>query len=227
MSSENVFQRIRNHHAREVSTAVGKFLWRFETLKSDYQDLTEIYNHSLPEPAGSPRNEEARNYVFEVERKLHHYLSGLYTLLQIHNTIQDGVGEEYRSELSDVEDTYRGEPSSRTLLGLRHYVQHENVLMLEPYSSSLDDSSDLVLVLQKLHMSEEYQDGFNAHYGHIEEPYIRPISVIEDNREDLQRFFSETTVVISKHTSEELEDLEQAEEEVARLREDLWDELID
>lgn len=72
-----------------------------------------------------------QGYVFEVERRLHHYLSGLYTLVQQQLTLQDGVGQSFKKGLQDVLSEYMAKESSRTVLGLRHYVQHENVLPLQ------------------------------------------------------------------------------------------------
>ncbi|WP_144060769.1 hypothetical protein [Salinarchaeum sp. Harcht-Bsk1] len=222
----DVFSRLRDHEAREIEEARKKFQWRYSTLNNDFSDLMRLGSlHVAPSNDANERLRE-QGYVFEVERRLHHFLSGLYTLLEVHKTIQDGVGREYRNEISEIEDTFRGMESSRTLLGLRHYVQHENVLPLQPRTSTVEGESELVVLLDDLEMQEDYQDGFEAHYGHLEKPYCVPINEIETNWPHVEDFFDETIELLNTEFEPEFGEYEGLQEHVESLTEELHEELL-
>lgn len=221
-----LFSRLRNHEAREVIDARRKFQWRYTTLSSDYRSLIRLGNLSI-HPSGELEQQlQERGYIFEVERRLHHYLAELYTLIEIHQTIQDGIGEDYRDELSGVEDQYRGEESSRVLFGLRHYVQHENVLPLQPYSSSIEGQSRLVILLSELHMQEEYQDGFEAHYGHIDELYCQPLELVEENWPHVELLYQETMEIVAERAEAQIEEYQELLGYVEELNEEIHQQLL-
>jgi hypothetical protein len=222
----DIFSRIRNHEGRDVITSRRKFQWRYATLKSDFQELVTLGN--LPAVPTNDANENIRQegYVFEIERRLHHYLSGLYTFLEIHQTIQEGVGEKYREKISNIEDEYRGAESSRTLLGMRHYVQHENVLPLQPYSSSIDRESKLVILLNDLEKPEGYHDGFEAHYGHLDKAYCIPINEVKKNWPHVQELFESTISILMEEFEIELEEYSNLIESVESLTEEIHQELL-
>lgn len=222
----NVFTRLEQHQAREVIEGRRKFQWRFATLNNDYRDLLRLGELPVAPERNVNQQLEDQGYVFEVERRLHHYLAGLYTLLEVHQTIQDGVGQEYRNDLSDIEDRFRGVDSSRILLGLRHYVQHENVLPLQPHNSSLERQSRLVVLLSDLSMQDGYQDGFEAHYGPLDDPYCQPISLVDDNWPHVEALFEDTMEVIQSQSEEELEEYQQLLERVEELNKELHQGLL-
>lgn len=222
----DIFSRIRNHEGRDVITSRRKFQWRYATLKSDFQELMTLGNLSVVPTNDASEKIRQDGYVFEIERRLHHYLSGLYTFLEIHKTIQDGIGEKHRNKISNIEDEYRGVKSSRVLLGMRHYVQHENVLPLQPYSSSINKESKLVILLSDLEKLEEYQDGFEAHYGHLDKAYCVPINEVEKNWPHVQELFEETAKVLTEEFEIELEEYSNLIESVESLTEDIHQELL-
>lgn len=222
----DIFSRVRDHQARDVIAARRKFQWRYATLNNDFRDLMQLKELSV-----MPQNdvgERSRNhgYVFEVERRLHHYLSGLYTFLEVHQTIQDGIGNQYRDEISDLEDRFRGKESSRTLLGLRHYIQHENVLPLKPYTSSIDRESQLVVLLNEIEIPGGYQDGFQAHYGHLDSAYCIPLDQIEENWPHVQDLFRDTTEVLTDEFEPEIEEYTNLVEDIESLTEEVHQELL-
>lgn len=167
-----------------------------------------------------------QGYVFEVERRLHHYLAGLYTLTEVHHTLQSGIGHEFRDQLSDIEDRLRSEESSRALFGLRHYVQHENVLPLQPHNSSIEGESRLVILLDDLHRHDDRRENFQAHYGHIDEPYLKPLELVEENWPHVESYFSDTMEIVAEQAEPEIEDYQQLLEYVEELNEEIYQQLL-
>jgi hypothetical protein len=217
---ESVFERIRTHEARDVLDERLKFRWRYTTLQNDYQDLREIHEADIPSATERSQQLETQGYVFEVERRLHHYLSGLYTLMQQQLTLQNGVAQSYRQDLQDVKSEYMGKESSRTVLGLRHYVQHENVLPLQAKISKLERTSSLVIMVEDLHREDDDRD-FEQHFGHIERPYLYPVEWVMEDWPNVQQFFEDTIEVMERQSREEIEDLQELNEEVDKLYEEL------
>lgn len=217
---KTVFDKIRDHYGREIAEETEKFRWRYTTLQNDFQDLLGIRDSDIP--AASERSQQLQNqgYVFEVERRLHHYLSGLYTLVQQQQTLQTGVGQSFREDLHQVENDYRRLESSRAILGLRHFVQHENVLPLQVRISKLDNTSSLVVMLDDLHRQDGDRD-FGSHFGHIDGAYFDPVNKIEEDWENVEVFYEETIQVINKQTQEERGELQRLNEEVDSLYEKL------
>ncbi|WP_156184213.1 hypothetical protein [Halostagnicola sp. A56] len=84
MTSEDergsIFERIQGHEARGVIDERQKFRWRHTTLLNDYHDLKDIHRQEISHATERTQQLETQGYVFEVERRLHHYLSGLYTV---------------------------------------------------------------------------------------------------------------------------------------------------
>lgn len=217
---KNVFKRIQNHEARDVLDERLKFRWRHNTLLNDYRDLKEIHEMEIPHATERAQQLETQGYVFEVERRLHHYLSGLYTLLQQQRTLQKGVGQSFRDDLQSVKNEYMKKESSRIVLGLRHYVQHENVLPLQARISKLDRSKSLVILVENLHREGDDRD-FEQHFGHIEKPYFSPAESVIDNWPEVEQFFKSTVEVMERQAKEEINELEQLNEEVEELFQEL------
>lgn len=218
--SKSVFEQIREHEARSVINERQKFRWRHTTLLNDFRDLKEIYELDIPHATERTRQLETQGYVFEVERRLHHYLSGLYTLLQQQRTLQNGVGQSFGENLQQVKNEYMRKESSRTVLGLRHYAQHENVLPLEAQISKLEQSTSLVVMVDDLHREDDDRD-FEQHFGHITKPYFDPVEWVIDNWPDVEEFFEETVVAMEQQAEEGIEELEQLSEEADKLYENL------
>ncbi|WP_336036646.1 hypothetical protein [Halobacterium yunchengense] len=227
-SVETIFDRIREHHGRRVEEQVQKLRWRFTTLESDFKDLIAIHEMDVPPATELGDQLRSQGYVFEFERRLHHYLSGLFSLVEQQKSLQDGVGENYRGELGEVRGDYLRLESSLTTLGLRHYIQHENVLPLQPKISKLDNSASLVIYVDDLHRSGEDRD-FDTHFGHIDKPYFEPVELIQEDWPNVEEFFEDTIDTIETRTEEDRSELqqlrEQADELYKRLAEDYhnWD----
>lgn len=221
----STFDRIHNHDANDIIEESLKFRWRHTTLKSDFHDLKQLYNTPIPHSTERSRQLETQGYVFEVERLLHHYLSGLYSLLQQQDTLQNGVGDEFRSELSRIKNDYMGKETSRTVVGLRHYIQHENVLPLQSRTSKLDGSNSLVVIKDDLHRIDDDRN-FNQHFGHVQKPYIEPVEWIIDNWPDVQSFSSDTEEIMREQTKDELDEYEKLSQEVGKYYEELREKLL-
>ncbi|MDS0474591.1 hypothetical protein [Natrinema sp. 1APR25-10V2] len=221
-NGETVFDKVRNHEGREILDEKLKFIWRFRTLSNDYKDLREISEADVPHATERAQQLETQGYVFEVERRLHHYLSGLYTLHQQQLTLQNGVGKSFRQDLQDVKDEYLSKKISRTVIGLRHYVQHENTLPLQARVSRLEDSASLVIMVDDLHRKDADRD-FEQHFGHIEKPYLDPVEWILNDWPNVERFFKNTLEVMEEQTQEEMEELHTFREEIDELYEEVAD----
>lgn len=217
---EPIFERIREHEARGVIEERQKFRWRHTTLLNDLNDLKEIHELDIPHATERTQQLETQGYVFEVERRLHHYLSGLYTLLQQQRTLQNGVGQSFGEDLQQVKNEYMRKESSRTVLGLRHYAQHENVLPLQARTSKLEQSKSLVVMVDDLHREDDDRD-FEQHFGHIAKPYFDPVEWAIDNWSDVEQFFEDTIEVMERQAEEEIDELEQLSEEADELYEQL------
>ena len=217
---EPIFERIRGHEARDVIDERQKFRWRHTTLLNDLHDLKDIHELDIPHATERTQQLETQGYVFEVERRLHHYLSGLYTLLQQQRTLQNGVGQSFGEDLQQVKNEYMRKESSRTVLGLRHYAQHENVLPLQARTSKLERSKSLVVMVDDLHREDDDRD-FEQHFGHIAKPYFDPVEWAIDNWSDVEQFFGDTIEVMEQQAEEEIDELEQLSEEVDELYEEL------
>lgn len=223
---DDLFSRLRSHEAREIIEARRKFQWRFTTLSNDFRDLLRL--ERLPVTPSRDVDQQLQNqgYVFEVERRLHHYLAGLYTLAEVHHTLQSGIGQGFRDQLSDIEDRFRSEESSRALFGLRHYVQHENVLPLQPHNSSIEGESRIVILLDDLHRHDDRRNNFQAHYGHIDEPYLRPLELVEESWPHVEEFFADTMEVVAEQAEPEIEDYQQLLDYVEGLNEEIHQQLL-
>jgi len=217
---ETIFERIRGHEARDVIDERQKFRWRHTTLLNDFRDLTDIHELDIPRATERTQQLETQGYVFEVERRLHHYLSGLYTLLQQQRTLQNGVGQSFGEDLQQVKNEYMRKESSRTVLGLRHYAQHENVLPLQARTSKLERSKSLVVMVDDLHREDDDRD-FEQHFGHVTKPYFDPAEWVVDNWPDVEQFFEDTIEVMERQAEEEIDELAQLSEEVDELYEQL------
>lgn len=214
----SVFERMRGHDGREIIDETRKLTWRHTTLQSDFRDLNTIYEKELPYSRDRSQQLKTQGYVFEFERRLHHYLSGLFTLVQQQSTLQDGVGQSFRNELQQVKNEYMSKESSRTVLGLRHYVQHENVIPLQPRTSKLTQSRSLVVMIDELHRTDDDRN-FEQHFGHINKPYFDPVEYVIDNWQDVEEFFDKTVEVIEQQAKGEIRELEQLSERVDELNE--------
>jgi chromosome segregation ATPase len=223
---ETIFERIRGHDARDVIDERQKYRWRHTTLLNDFHDLKEIHELDIPHTTERTQQLETQGYVFEVERRLHHYLSGLYTLLQQQRTLQNGVGQSFREDLQQVKSEYMRKESSRTVLGLRHYAQHENVLPLQARTSKLERSKSLVVMVDELHREDDDRD-FQQHFGHIVKPYFDPTEWVIDNWPDVEQLFEDTIEVMEQQAEEEIEELEQLSEEVDELYEQVAEDYRD
>lgn len=217
---DSVFDKIQDHQARDVIDESLKFQWRYTTLRNDYQDLKGIHEVNIRHSTERTEQLETQGYVFEVERRLHHYLSGLYTLLQQQNTLQNGVGQSFSQDLQDVKSEYMSKESSRAVLGLRHYIQHENVLPLKPRTSKLEGTKSLVILVEDLHRQDEDKD-FEQHFGHIPKPYFDPVKWVKDDWPDVEQFFEDSVEVILEQTEEEIEELQKLREDVSELYEEI------
>ncbi|ELY80056.1 hypothetical protein [Natrinema gari] len=217
---EPIFERIRGHEARDVIDERQKFRWRHTTLLNDFHDLQDIHELDTPHATERTQQLETQGYVFEVERRLHHYLSGLYTLLQQQRTLQNGVGQSFGEDLQEVKNEYMRKESSRAVLGLRHYAQHENVLPLQARTSKLERSKSLVVMVDDLHREDDDRD-FEQHFGHITKPYFDPSEWVIDNWPDVEQFFEDTIEVMEQQAEEEIDELAQLSEEVDELYEQL------
>ena len=215
---ETIFERIRGHEARDVIDERQKFRWRHTTLLNDFRDLINIHELDIRHATERTQQLETQGYVFEVERRLNHFLSGLYTLLQQQRTLQNGVGQSFGEDLQQVKNEYMGKESSRTVLGLRHYAQHENVLPLQARTSKLEQSKSLVVMVDDLHREDDDRD-FEQHFGHITKPYFDPAEWVIDNWPDVEQFFEDTIEVMEQQAEEEIDELAQLSKEVDELYE--------
>lgn len=218
-----ISERMREHEARDVINEMEKFIWRHTTLMNDFRDLKDIHELNIPHSTEREQQLETQGYVFEVERRLHHCLSGLYTLLQQQTTIKNGIGQSFRDDLQQIKNEYMSKELSRTVLGLRHYVQHENVLPLQARTSKLDGSRSLVVLVEDLHRKDDDRD-FEQHFGHIAKPYFDPAERIIDNWPDIEQFFEDTIEIIEEQAEGDLEEFEQLSHHADELYERLADD---
>lgn len=223
---DTVFDKIRSHQGRTTISEVLKFRWRYTTLKNDYKEIDGIYPLEIPHSTDRSQQLETQGYVFEVERRLHHYLSGLFTLQQQQITLQNSVGESFRQQLQEIKNGYMSREDSRVILGLRHYVQHENVLPLKSRTSKLDQTRSLVIPVENLHRSDDDRN-FEDHFGHIEEPYFDPVNLIIENRSAVIQFYESTLDTIEQQKEEEIQEVHEMEREAEELFEEITRELRD
>lgn len=212
----SVFDQIRSHHGRAVDQEVRKLRWRFTTLRNDYRALIDAHDSDVDFDSEREQQLQSQGYVFEVERLLHHYLSGLFSLTSQQEQLQNSIGSSYRSELGQVRGNYFAEETSLTVLGMRHYVQHENILPLKPRVSKLEQTSSLILMVEDLHRQGDDQD-FDSHFGHIDKPYLDPVEWIIADWIHVEKFFENTISVIEEKSSDEISEVDRLRDEADSL----------
>ncbi|WP_148860784.1 hypothetical protein [Natronococcus pandeyae] len=115
-------------------------------------------------------------------------------------------------------------PTSRVVFGLRHYIQHENILPLVIWQSShSSDSPAYALSKQELQMGEGYHEGFKYHYGTIDGPVIFPFESIRENKPAIEVLRQRVRILIKKYQSDELLEYKERLEEMQVV----WDEITE
>jgi len=215
---------LRNHFGRITLSKLNNLKWRYQTLRIDYSDLIKLENP--PERFIRTVQEEQINeqgYLFDVERRLHNYLSGLFSYTKMVESFRDSLSDPPSSGISETYADYRRVPSTKTVLGLRHYAQHTNIIPVTIYSSNLENNRKIAIDIDDLRLqNNSYDNGFEHHYGHIEDAYMFPIPIIKDNWQDVEAMNAGIKQCIEEDVGEEIQDYY---EEVERYRE-LMDEIL-
>ena len=238
---------IRELPGREIVEALQQFEWRFQTLQSDYQELQEVRNPS-PDDSAVQHQYANRNHIHEAERRLHHYLSGYYTFRCLTTTLAESAPDpECEGRIKHRRNQFIDERNSRAVFGMRHYVQHHNILPVLVKMSSLSDGFPKYAINKmELKMGDhdyqvpsmvadedDYETGFDYYYEFVEDICIYPFEVIAENWGEVESLRDDVYGLVRTHLSEELEEyLEQLQtlmehRQIIRERHDEIDDLIE
>jgi hypothetical protein len=209
---------LRDLPGREIALTLQRFHWRFETLKEDY-DLLMAVRKPRPILTREARYSR-RDHVYEAERRLHHYLSGFYSFYSVVTTVANLCSElEHIGRTKNERDQYDQLPSSRVVLGLRTYIQHEDILpLLVKFSEHSDETPLYVLNPEELHMGQGYNEGFEHHYGHLDNPHLRPFAQVEENWPAVIALYEAVRSRIKRYLGEDLQEYEERLEELEEIR---------
>lgn len=214
---------LRDLPGRNLIQEIQRFEWRYRTLRDDYVDVLKV--KSPPKHSVRKRQFSNRDHLYEAERRLHHYLSGYYSFYCLVTTIAEattepkcgGLIKHQRHKFADFSTT-------RTVLGLRHYIQHENILPLVIWQSEHSDRSPAyALNKEEIEMGEGYNEGFEYHYGNINGPVVFPFEIIYRNWPVVRVLRERIRHLLKTYHSSELLEYKQ------RLKEmqERWDEIAE
>ncbi|WP_127341326.1 hypothetical protein [Halorubrum sp. 48-1-W] len=227
--------RPRELSGREVFESLQKFEWRYQTLKSDLNELKKV---NSPEPGGtvSQHRFTVRSNLHDAERKLHHYLSGYYTFRCLITTLaQSSSNPEFTGRVKNRRDEFSTEESTRIILGLRHYVQHHNILpLLIGMSSLTEDGPWYVINKRELRLDDfeyrepqlvldidDYDRWFNYYFEGVDGVCIYPFYIIESNWKEIQLLREDIYELARDLLSEEIEEYIQQLKDLISVREEL------
>lgn len=220
---------------REVFESLQKFEWRYQTLK---QDLDELRQVNSPEPGStvSQHRFTVRSNLHEAERRLHHYLSGYYTFKCLTTTLAETSPDpEFGGRVKHRRDQFQTEESTRIILGLRHYVQHHNILpLLVGMSSLTKDGPWYVINKRELKFDdfeyrepqlgidiEDYDPWFDYYYEGVDDICIYPFFTIEQNWSEVETLRENIYELARELLSDEIEEYIAQLEELTEVREEL------
>lgn len=230
--------RPRELPGRDVFESFQKFEWRFETLETDYERLQEVDN---PEPDNtvSQHRYTVRSGLHDAERQLHHFLSGLYTLKSLTTTIaEDAPDQEFGGRVKDRRDEFAQNESVRVMLGLRHYVQHHNILPLLIRISAFERSGpQYVINKRELRLDsfeyrepqmvrdvEEFDDWFDYYYEGVDGICIFPFEQAESCWVEIEELRDDVYELGRTHLDEEIDEYVEQLSELQDVRQRLRDE---
>ena len=223
----DIVSRLQEHHGRVVIESLRKFRWRYTTLSSDCSDLMSLRQRHRNVITDEEQQLRERGYLFEVERRLHHYLSGFYTFAQIVKTLRDGVSSECDNKIGQRKGSFGDEKSVRLIFGLRHYIQHENVLPVKWRDSSLNDRSEVILLTKDLHRNEGYKRGFDSHYGHLDEPLFNPFAVVEQSWNHTEQLHEDVVSIIINDAGEDISEYNELVKDFKHIIEEVQQDLLE
>lgn len=223
---------------RDVFESLQKFEWRYQTLQSDYQALEEV---NSPEPGAtvSQHRFTVRSNLHEAERRLHHYLSGYYTFKSLTTTLAENSPDpEFGGRVKNHRDEFATLESSRIILGLRHYVQHHNILPLLVGMSNLTSEGPWYVINKRELRFDDfeyrepqlvvdigaYDSWFDYYYEEVEGICIYPFSTIRENWAEVEELRDDIYTLAREHLDEEIQEYIQQLEELVEVREELREE---
>lgn len=223
----DIISRLQEHHGRAVIRSLRKFRWRYTTLSSDYSDLMSLQQQRGNVVTDEERQLREQGYLFEVERKLHHYLSGFYTFTQIVETLRDGVSSKCDNKIGQRKGSFGNEKSVQLIFGLRHFVQHENVLPVRWRDSFLDDRSGVVILTKDLIRNEGYKQGFESHYGHLDEPIFSPFAVAERSWSHTEQLHEDVVSIITDDAGADISEYDELMDDFRGVIEEVQQEVLE
>lgn len=227
--------RPRELPGREVFESLQKFEWRYQTLKTDFEALQEV-NSPDPEDTISQHRFTVRSNLHEAERRLHHYLSGFYTFKCLITTLaEDSPNPEFGGRVKNRRDQFATDEDTRIILGLRHYVQHHNILPLLVGISSLTKEGPWYVINKrelKLDSFEyrepqlvtdigDYDPWFDYYYEGVEGICIYPFYTIQENWTEVEDLRNDIYTLARECLDEEIEEYIEQLEELVEVREEL------
>lgn len=214
---------IRDLPGRSLIQAINRLSWRFETIKQDYEDLMEIRKPSLFEQERDHRFKK-RGQLYEAERRLHHFLSGYYSYQELIETVAEtSVENAGRDAVYSKRGTYNQLNQANEIMGLRIYVQHNDILpLLVRNGTHSKESPRFVLNKSELHIDDGYHKGFSHHYGHISERCLYPFRTVEQHWPEIESLHED---VINEIKDKNEQHLQEYESKLSKL-EDIRDEKV-
>lgn len=203
-----------------------------------------------PEPGEtvSTHRYTVRTGLHEAERKLHHFLSAYYTSKSLTTTLaEDSPNPEFCGRVKDRRDEFAQKESSRIILGLRHYVQHHNVLPLLIKMSAINEGGPWYVINknelrldtfeynepQMIRSVEEYSPWFDYYYEGVNNICIYPFETVSENWAELESLREDIYDLARTHLQEEIEEYVEQLSVLEGVREDIrteseeFDELIE
>jgi len=133
--------------------------------------------------------------------------------------------------------------TTRAILGLRHYVQHHNILpLLVRISSLTDDGPWYVINKRELELDDfeyrepqlvrdigNYEDWFNYYFETVDDVCIYPFAIIEQNWSEIETLREDIYQLARDHLEEEIYEYIQQLEELIEVRGELREkhEIVD
>lgn len=230
--------RPRNHPGREVFEFLQKFEWRFQTLKTDHGILL---NSRDPEPDStvSTHRYAVRSSLHNAERLLHHYLSAYYSFKSLTTTLaENSPNPEFNGRLKDRRDQFALLNSTRAVLGLRHYIQHHNIIPLLIKLSTIREGGPwYVINKRELRLDNfeynqpqmvrdvpEYDDYFNYYFESVDGICIYPFQIIGSNWSDVEALREDIYELARAHLFDEISEYVNQLEELEVYREVIKEE---
>ena len=227
--------RPRDLPGRDVLQSLQKFEWRFQTLEQDLENVLASSDPNAGESAIQPRYTN-RNELYDAERRLHHYLSGYYTFKSLTTTLaKSAPNPEFAGRVKRRRDHFANNETSRVILGMRHYVQHHNILpIIIKMSSISEERPRYAISKQELEMADfdyripqmtldlsHYDDGFNYYFEAVDEVVIYPFMEISRNWEEVESLREDVYELARSHLEEEIEEYVDQLRELMRMQEKL------